>query len=644
MKSTTLNTLAALTLLFSASIAIADRPATISCGASLPAHAATGHKDLLPSGGYGFCQIDTCDPSYELSKNKCLPPPSLSWFSIDRSIQSGDYTLAVYAQLNRASTGTAMIDISTALSTATASDFELLTPQAVFNSYQYSEPILVRIKRTAGNLPSRTISLKLSNVASGSAVISAANEITFTISSQNSQPIELTAGDATVTAGSPALVSVDLSAVRSKSFPTFISARYHSGDRTAIQVLQVDSSIPANSTHTLVSIPTTDRDGGSQLSIEFSVRSAGDVIITKSISTITINAKPKVCSSGFHPSDDNNSCVANAGGISCPAGQHAFSAMCVPDNSGVTAQLSLVGDDGIDPNAFVIQDNVLTMLDQGIYKSAISISFDGSDTYITGEGMVGSGSAHLWTNGIRSSLGSTGGAYASVKVGSDLYVAGLQTLGGYPHPVRWTNGARADLPEGGADFGNAIAMAALGGSVYTVGGEIFGTVAYPALWTNSTLSFLDSTGYSAGRASAITVSGSDIVIAGSVTQTSSGSAQPAIWTNGALSVLSTAGYHYGGVINGIAVSGGNVVAVGEVTGDITYGCVWINGEFSLLDKGSFDAVSPIGVKILNGDVYIGGVAYDVSSNSYPAVWKNGVLTAWDNQGLTSMTIRGFNAR
>jgi hypothetical protein len=264
----------------------------IACASSTltTAHATCGYRVVN-----GFCTLTACAPNYELVSGKCQLPPAVSFFSVDRTIQSGDYTLAVYAQLAKAPAGVVTVDLSTAASTAMAADYELLTPQAVFNGYQYSSPIFIKIKRNPGDFPNRTIAIRLAAVSQGSATITSADTLTFTISAQASQSIQLAADDVTVTAGQNALVKVHLSAINSVNFPTFVSARYFSGDDTAIAAQQVDGAIPAGAVVTLLSFPTNSRATPSVAVVKLSIRTAGDILITKSISIITVTATPLNC-------------------------------------------------------------------------------------------------------------------------------------------------------------------------------------------------------------------------------------------------------------------------------------------------------------------------------------------------------------
>jgi hypothetical protein len=318
----------------------ADPAGSIACS-PLPSGASAGYRPRLDTGGHGFCVVTACQSPLELSGTHCVSPPSAKWFSADRSIQSGDYTLAVYAQLNRPPSGPQVYDLSTASSTATSSDFELLTTQAVFDNYSYSNPIFLKIKRTAGDQPIRTIALKLSNAAIGNGSISSPDTLTFTISAQSAQPIQLSAGDASVTAGGVAHIAVTLSEPHSIYFPTFITARYYSGDRSAVLVGQIDGSIPAGQTSAILNVPTTDRSIPANVTVQLSMRTAADILITKSLSLITVLSKTPTCSVGMHA--DGYSCVSDAyvatlGAYSPAPG--AVSAVCAGSETATRSILS----------------------------------------------------------------------------------------------------------------------------------------------------------------------------------------------------------------------------------------------------------------------------------------------------------------
>jgi hypothetical protein len=262
---------------------------TIDCD-QLPPHAASGQRDRLPNGGYGFCQIASCETGFELSKNRCMPPASADWFSQTRSLDAGDFILATYARLNHAPSGTVTVSISTASSTASSSDFELLTPNAVFNDSQYSEPIYIKVKRPVGDVAQRSISLMLSSVDSGSASISASNELTVTLNALSTTPILLRAENASVTAGGVAHVNVNLSAVSSKLFPTFFVLHYSTGDGSAVVDHEIHASIPANSTSVVVDVPTVNRPSSSSVHFKVALRSNHSIAFDKEDSEITVQA------------------------------------------------------------------------------------------------------------------------------------------------------------------------------------------------------------------------------------------------------------------------------------------------------------------------------------------------------------------
>jgi hypothetical protein len=301
-------TLVTLALITWTATSQADPAGSIACS-PLPAGATAGYRAHLDSGGYGFCVVTACQSPLELSSAHCVAPPSAKWFSLDRSIQSGDYTLAVYAQLNRPPSGPQVYNISTASSTATSSDFDLLTTQAVFDNYSYSNPIFLKIKRTAGDNPTRTIALRLSSASTGTGTIGSPDTLTFTISAQSTQPIQMSVSDETVTAGDIAHIAVTLSEPHSIYFPTFITARYFSGDRSAVLVGQVDGSIPAGQTSSILNLPTFDRSISSNVTVQFSMRTSADILITKSLSLITILSKAPTCLPGMHV--EGFSCVSD---------------------------------------------------------------------------------------------------------------------------------------------------------------------------------------------------------------------------------------------------------------------------------------------------------------------------------------------
>jgi hypothetical protein len=277
---------------------------TVSC-AQLPQNARAGYREKLSSGGYGFCKVTDCATGYELLAGRCLPPTAASWFSVDKAIPSGAYTLTLYAQLNRTPAAPVSFNLSTTGSTASSNEYELVTQKITFSGSNFSDPILIKIYPVSGSRVARNVSLRIMETPSATFDGRASNVLELSLAPQSGTPVQLTVDDAVVTAGDIARIGVHLSAVHSPNFPTFITAKFSSGDQSALTAIQVDGNIAANRLSTLINIPTVNRTNGSSVSMDITVRTGRDITVVKGVSVITIGSKPIACDFGYHP-DANN--------------------------------------------------------------------------------------------------------------------------------------------------------------------------------------------------------------------------------------------------------------------------------------------------------------------------------------------------
>jgi hypothetical protein len=220
------------------------------------------------------------------------------------------------------------------------------------------------------------------------------------------------------------------------------------------------------------------------------------------------------------------------------------------------------------------------------YASATSIAVSGSDVYVAGYEYVGRNVAIYWKNGTRITLtDSTKNAFAfGIAVsGTDVYVAGYEQLNaGFGNDIAkyWKNGTPVSLTDGSLEA-QAYSIAVSGTDVYVAGHEWngSGTADTANFWKNGSPSILNNPDGSPGSDTwSVFVSGTDVYVAGS------GNNGALYWKNSTPVALSNGtGTQAGTVAYGIAVSGTNIFAAGDIGNNIAL--YWNNGTPVTLSNG-----------------------------------------------------------
>jgi hypothetical protein len=230
----------------------------------LPAGAISGMRNKLANNTYGFCTITACGNDaqgspLELSNNKCMQPATISWATTKQIVNAGDVIMTVRAQLSRAPSTPVTVGLSTAESTASSTDFQLITPDAVFAAGSVtSSPVQVRILKPTAYQTNKDVSLKFSSVKSGRATLSTSSTIITIVNSlpQSTLPSVMIA-NATVNEGESTDLPITLSRPLSSIFPVNVKATITSQGTTQVTYV----SIPGGKTSASIHIPTTDLAG-----------------------------------------------------------------------------------------------------------------------------------------------------------------------------------------------------------------------------------------------------------------------------------------------------------------------------------------------------------------------------------------------
>ena len=130
------------------------------------------------------------------------------------------------------------------------------------------------------------------------------------------------------------------------------------------------------------------------------------------------------------------------------------------------------------------------------FPNTAGIYVAGSDVYVAGVEAESdpqvSGSLTLramyWKNGVANYLttvAQSGAAAASIFVsGSDVYVAGYETLNNYTYATYWKNGVATNLTSN--VYSEASSIFVSGSDVYVAGFEVLNGIKYAVYWKNGT--------------------------------------------------------------------------------------------------------------------------------------------------------------
>jgi hypothetical protein len=203
---------------------------------------------------------------------------------------------------------------------------------------------------------------------------------------------------------------------------------------------------------------------------------------------------------------------------------------------------------------------------------ATGIGIQGTDVYCAGYlfGPANSGIVHAvyWKNGVVTTLSPFTNAVAQsiLVTPSQIYISGQVYANGWDTAVVWKNGVQTYYGEPGNIYAMTLSP------TDTIFAGNFGSGA--AYWTHD--SFKQ---YNNAFAGSVAAQGNDIYIGGG-TFASSGLSQAAYWKNDIITLLPNT--YKISTVNGIAIAGDDVYAVGSVQDDTkTYPVFWKNGVMQL---------------------------------------------------------------
>lgn len=332
------------------------------------------------------------------------------------------------------------------------------------------------------------------------------------------------------------------------------------------------------------------------------------------------------------------STTAISGGIISTDGGAAITARGIC--WGITTSPTITGSHSTDGNGIgTFSSNLIGLTTSTIYYArAYATNSSGTSygnevnfttavpvVFVAGRDIIGFNNglleeAKIWINGVPSFLTTapnTGRAFSIFALGTDVYVAGSETIGGGINSIAriWKNGVGSTLANGAEAYSIYVSRS----DVYTCGIGSNGSTTRAIVWKNGITTFLTN-GTNDAFASSVFVSGTDVYVGG---YERSGTKDVAkIWKNGVATSLSNGiNDNY---INSIYVFGTNVYAVGaEYNGTIYNAKVWKNGVASILPSGSY--ANSIYVSV-DGNVYIGGGESIPGNNDRGILWKNNILT------------------
>lgn len=262
------------------------------------------------------------------------------------------------------------------------------------------------------------------------------------------------------------------------------------------------------------------------------------------------------------------------------------------------------------------------------YVEPYSIYVSGNDVYVAGKAWadnpayIGEGTAIYWKNGVAVNLSDGTEANSIIVSGNDVYVAGYgvfvsQSCGRCtPHYIAvakyWKNGIPVILSD--SLIPNAAYSIAVSGSdVYVAGFESVWARNTAKYWKNGQAVNLSSS-FLGSEAFSIAVSGNDVYVAGDEDY------KPTYWKNGVPVKLSDVT----GEATSIAVSGSGDVYVAGVettsTGfDVKY---WKNGNPVILALNTTYNADAYSIAVSGNDIYVAGPG---------GYWKNGIWTTLSNK-------------
>jgi hypothetical protein len=252
--------------------------------------------------------------------------------------------------------------------------------------------------------------------------------------------------------------------------------------------------------------------------------------------------------------------------------------------------------------------------------------------------------ANYWKNGVSVPLVSKeayGYGYGIILSDTDVYVIGTAANTGNFHSYYWTKEGYFPLTEGPYDC-MAFSMALVNGKVYAAGTYMGPKGNQALLWKNGVTDSLPA-GIYLSTADCIAVDGTDIYVGGSsATGPPEYPAQeynvPVYWKNDSLIFLPEPIRYDYATVNGIAVLGSDIYAVGTVGYGTTRIILWKNGVPTAITDGSQNAAANA-LLIVGNDVYIAGYESN-GSFSVAKYWKNGVAVSITN-GQTDAAINAI---
>ncbi len=189
--------------------------------------------------------------------------------------------------------------------------------------------------------------------------------------------------------------------------------------------------------------------------------------------------------------------------------------------------------------ASVWKNGVLHFRDNSILETLASgIALNGSAVIVCGrEANISSGvvAGRYWVNGTATTVPDSYELYSVATSGSDIYTAGV--IPGSNQPAYWKNTSRTMLQSAGqVGFTSEILVA--GTDVYVAGYESVSSRYQPRLWKNGEYQTLANTYNQGGQAFGLFIDGTDVYVAGQLRHTQGAGNQVAvIWKNGVMKQL-----------------------------------------------------------------------------------------------------------
>ncbi len=282
--------------------------------------------------------------------------------------------------------------------------------------------------------------------------------------------------------------------------------------------------------------------------------------------------------------------------LSLPAGTDVTALKpTVLQNGNIVNPANEVAKDFTSPQTYTV-----TAQDGSTKVYTVTATVRTADVYIVGfeRNAANIQVAKYWKNGVATNL--TDGtknavAYAIQVVGTDVYVAGVESNGTKNVAKVWKNGVATNLTDGTQ---NAFArdMQVVGTDVYVVGNESDGTSTIYKYWKNGVQTVLQ---YGSEN---ITVVGTDVYLSGSAKLIKNG--------------VDTGTDFAGGELGNTVIDGTDVYVVASIGGQVGY---FKNGVATTLGTAGG---RPCSIQLSNGNIYVSG---SDGTNIFK-IWKNGVAT------------------